>query len=451
MGAFTFPAVTPVTRNSPRVLICPSGFKESLQPGQVADCIEAGVLRALPDAIVIKAPMVDGGEGFTEALVATTMGETHHIDVTGPVRKTISSHFGFLGNAETPTAVVEMAAAAGLSIVPTDQRNPLHTTTFGVGELIASALDAGAERILVGCGDSGTGDGGIGMAQALGARFYDSRDREIPAGMGGASLTDFASADLSGLHPRLKVAKIDVACNWHNVLCGPKGVARVFGPQKGANPEEVEVMSMAMDNVASVVRKALDKDISLAPGSGASGGMGAGLMLIGATLYPRFDIITKFLNIETLVQDTDLVFTAEGGIDFQTPRGKVPSEVARIAKLRAVPVIALAGTVGEGAETNYEAGIDAYASILQGPSTLTKAIADAERLLTGAAESAMRMVMVGRALMTSENMPPRAEVAQTNKDEVDVVVPAKRREDSPKRKQLISQVTYRLSVRAFSY
>jgi glycerate kinase len=405
----------------------------------------------MPDAVVVKAPMVDGGEGFTEALVATTMGEMHHLDVTGPVRKTISSHFGFLGNAEVPTAIVEMAAAAGLSIVPTDQRNPLHTTTFGVGELVASALDAGAEKILIGCGDSGTCDGGVGMAQALGARFYDSTGQEIPRAMGGASLGDLASADLSGLHPRLKHAKIDVACNWHNVLCGPGGVARVFGPQKGATPEEVELMSKAMDNVASVVGKAVEKDISLAPGSGASGGMGAGLMLIGAQLHPRFDIITKFLNIEELVADTDLVFTAEGGIDFQTPRGKIPSEVARIAKLRAVPVIALAGTVGEGASTNYEAGIDAYASILQGPSTLQKAIADAERLLTEAAESAMRMVMVGRALMSSGRMPAAAKVAPVNKDEVDVVVPATRREGSPKRKQLISKVVYRLSVRAFSY
>ena len=218
-------------QTGPRILICPSGFKESLGPNEVADCIEAGVLRAVPDAFVTKAPMVDGGEGFTEALVASTGGRRQFIEVTGPVREPISSHYGFLGSS-SKSAVVEMAAAAGLSLVPRDQRNPLHTTTFGVGQLIKAALDDGATSILLGCGDSGTCDGGIGMAQALGARFFDSKGVEIPQAMGGASLNDLATADLSGLHPRLRECEIDVACNWHNVLCGPKGVARVFGPQK---------------------------------------------------------------------------------------------------------------------------------------------------------------------------------------------------------------------------
>lgn len=354
----------------------------------------------MPDAIVTKAPMVDGGEGFTVALVEATMGEMHHLDVVGPVREPVSSHFGVLGATTTMTAVIEMAAAAGLSLVPNDQRNPMHTTSFGVGQLIKAALDGGVTGILLGCGDSGTCDGGVGMVQALGGRFFTTAGDEIPQAMGGASLGDLASADLSDLHPRLREVKIDVACNWHNVLCGPKGVARVFGPQKGATAAEVELLGEAMNRVASIVGSALEKDISVAPGSGASGGMGAGLMLIGAELHPRFDIIQKFLNISSLVQDADICFTAEGGIDEQTPKGKIPAHVARIAKQQGVPVIALAGTVGQGARTNYAAGIDAYASILQGPSTLQMAIQDAERLLTDAAESAMRMVMVGRALRT---------------------------------------------------
>lgn len=388
-------------RGGPRILICPSGFKESLEPNAVADCIEKGVLRGVPDAVVTKAPMVDGGEGFTEALVATTRGELKHIDVVGPVRNPISSHYGFLGDTATKTAVIEMAAAAGLSLVPRDQRNPLFSTTFGCGQLIRAALDDGATNILFGCGDSGTCDGGVGMAQALGARFFTSTGKEIPAAMGGVSLEDLASVDLSGLHPRLAEVSIDVACNWHNVLCGDKGVARVFGPQKGATPSEVEVLGMAMDRVGKVVSKVVGRDISLAPGSGASGGMGAGLMLIGAQLHPRFDIIGRFLNISTLVKNCDVVITAEGGIDDQTPRGKIPAEVARIAKSRGVPVIALAGTVGKDARCNYEAGIDAYASILQAPVTLQTAIAEAERLLIDAAESVTRMVMVGFALKRS--------------------------------------------------
>jgi glycerate kinase len=357
--------------------------------------------------------MVDGGEGFTEALVETTVGEMHHLDVMGPVRNTVPSHFGILGGTTTRTAAIEMAAAAGLSLVPSDQRNPMHTTSFGVGELIKAALDRDVDGILLGCGDSGICDGGFGMVQALGGRFFNTAGDEVPQAMGGASLGDVATADLSGLDPRLKSVKIDVACNWHNVLCGPKGVARVFGPQKGASPAEVELLGEAMDRVASIVGAALDKDISTAPGSGASGGMGAGLMLIGAELHPRFDIIQKFLNISTLVKDADICFTAEGGIDEQTPRGKIPAHVARLAKEKGVPVIALAGTVGQGARTNYAAGIDAYASILQGPSTLQMAIQDAERLLTDAAESAMRMVMVGRALnkvMAPAKLPGRAGV-----------------------------------------
>lgn len=385
-------------RPEPRILICPSGFKESLHPGQVADCIEAGVLRAQPNSILQKAPMVDGGEGFTEALVTSTHGDIRRLEVMGPVREQIESHYGFLGGTSTKTAVVEMAAAAGLSLVPYEQRNPLYTTTFGVGQLIKAALDDGAERILLGCGDSGTCDGGVGMAQALGARFFSSNGDEIPEALGGASLSDLAKADLSGLHPRLQGAKIDVACNWHNGLCGPKGVARVFGPQKGASPDEVELLASAMDAVASLVSEVVGRNICSEPGMGASGGMGAGLQLIGATLHPRFDIITKFLHMNDLICDCDLVITAEGGIDEQTPKGKIPGEVARLAKARGVPVIALAGTVGVNAEANYEAGIHAYASILQGPVTLQVAIAQAERLLTDAAESVMRMVMVGWSL-----------------------------------------------------
>lgn len=388
--------------------------------------------------------MVDGGEGFTEALIKTTMGEMMHLEVMGPVREPISSHWGFLGSTDSKTAVVEMAAAAGLSLVPSDQRNPMHTTSFGVGELIKAALNRGVTSILLGCGDSGTCDGGVGMAQALGARFFTTAGDEIPQARGGASLGDLATADLSGLHPRLKETKIDVACNWHNILCGPKGVARVFGPQKGATPSEVELLEVAMDRVASVVGSILGKDISLAPGSGASGGMGAGLMLIGAELHPRFDIIQKFLNISTLVQNTDICFTAEGGIDEQTPRGKIPAHVAHIAKAKGVPVIALAGTVGVGARANYDAGIDAYASILQGPSTLQMAIQDAERLLTDAAESAMRMVVVGQKLSGSKVGPATLAPAR---------LPGRLRTPSPRRTQSLNseaQWTASFSQHAFA-
>ena len=381
-----------------KVLVSPSGFKESLDPQLTAECIERGVLRVVPGVTVVKLPLVDGGEGFAKALVAATGGELRYLTVQGPVGDRIESHYGLLGGHRQKTAVVEMAAAAGLRLVPKNIRDPSITSTFGVGQTILAALKEGAERVLVGCGDSGTCDGGVGMAQALGARFFDEDENEIPPASGGKALSRLARVDVAGLHPGLKQTNIDVACNWNNVLCGPKGVARVFGPQKGASPEEVEALSAAMDNVATVVSQKLGRDISQEPGSGASGGLGAGLLLIGAKLHSRFDIIMKFLEIDHDLDDCHLVFTAEGGIDNQTPRGKIPAEVAKRAKTRGLPVVALAGTIGKGASVNYDIGIDAFASITQGPSTLEGAIADAERLLTDSAESAMRLIMVGTAV-----------------------------------------------------
>lgn len=380
-------------------MIAPSGFKESLEAEEVADRIEEGVLRVVPDARVSKAPMVDGGEGFTKALVNATNGELHEVTVTGPVGEPVDSHFGFLGgDSDGPrTAVLEMAAAAGLWLVPREVRDPSGTTTYGVGELILAALDAGAERILVGCGDSGTTDGGAGMAQALGVRLLDDNGEEI--GRGGIELAKLSSVDFGSQDPRLDEVSIDVACNWYNVLCGPSGVARVFGPQKGASPEAVEKLAAALENYAAVIERELGVDAREMPGGGASGGLGTGLhALLGATLHPRYDIVSRYLEIESLMEDTDLVFTAEGGIDFQTPRGKIPAEIAQRAKKFGLPVIAIVGTVGKNAQINHEYGIDAYVSILQSPSTLEEAIESASDLVTVCAEDVMRMVMVGRGM-----------------------------------------------------
>lgn len=382
-----------------KVLVAPSGFKESLDPVQAADCIERGIFRACPTAEVHKMPLVDGGEGFVRGLVAATQGRLVNVTITGPVSIPVQSHFGFLGDRKN-TAVIEMAAAAGLRLVPSDHRDPTRTTTFGVGETILAALDAGAEHILLGCGDSGTCDAGVGMIQALGAKLTDARGKIIPNASGIKGLKQLSMIDLSGLDRRLKAVTIDVACNWHNILCGPKGVARVFGPQKGATADQVELMSTAMDRCAEVMGEIIGHNVSRAPGSGASGGLGAGLLLIGAQLHPRYDIVMEFFRIDELMKDCQLVITAEGGIDYQTPRGKIPAEVAGRAKKRGLPVIALAGTIGEGAEVNYAAGIDAYASIMQCPASLNTAIAQAEHLLTDAAEAAMRMVMVGQTMKT---------------------------------------------------
>ncbi|KAH6887615.1 glycerate kinase [Thelonectria olida] len=386
---------------SMRVLVCPSGFKGSLQPGTAADCIEAGILSVEPNAIIRKVPLVDGGEGFTHAIVAATEGTIHEVTVTGPVGVPIVSFFGILGRVgnEPCTAVMEMAAAAGLSLVPPSCRNPGVTTTFGVGQLILAALDAGAARILIGCGDSGTCDAGAGMLQALGARLLNSQASLIPIAGGGESLLDLTAIDLSGVDPRVMMTQIDVAVNWHNVLCGPDGVANVFGPQKGATVQQTRRLSEAMEAFSLVSSRILcDDNVRLAPGGGASGGLGTGLRLLGAQLRPRYEIVTRYVNLHDMFENCDLVLTAEGGIDDQTPRGKIPAEVARLAKKHGLPTIAIAGTIGPGARVNYDIGIDAFTCILQRPTTLDDAVNDAERLTRESAESVMRIVNVGRLL-----------------------------------------------------
>lgn len=377
-----------------RILIAPSGFKESLMADNVADCIEKGIRRIIPGADIHKIPVVDGGEGFTKILVKTTGGTLHEVVTTGPVGEPVNSHFGFLGGETQKTAVIEMAATAGLSLVPKNMRNPLLTTTYGLGELVRHALDAGAERILIGCGDSGTNDGGAGMVQALGARLLDKHGNDIRRGAQG--LLDLHSIDVSGLDPRLKTVQIDAACNPHVQLCGKQGVARVFGPQKGATPEQVELLDEALTRWGKLIQKTLKQRVIGLPGSGASGGLGSGLLaFLNAPLHPRYEIIMKYQKVAEAMPEMDLVVTAEGAIDFQTPKGKVPAEIARIAKLHGIPVVALAGTIGRGSRDNYDFGIDAFATILKKPCTLENAIEDAEKLLTSAAERMLRSIMVG--------------------------------------------------------
>lgn len=396
------------------VLVCPSGFKGSLSPQKAADCIETGILAVVPNATIRKVPLVDGGEGFTEGLVQATGGDMRYTTVTGPVGVPVPSFFGFLGptsRTSSRTAVIEIAAAAGLSLVPTHLRNPGLTTTYGVGQLLLAALDAGAEHIIVGCGDSGTCDGGAGMLQALGATLLDVRGNPLPLASGGRSLSHLSNIDLRNIDSRIKDVTIEVAVNWSNVLCGPSGVARVFGAQKGATEEDTEELSHAMDVLAGVAGRLLrDPGVGSAPGGGASGGLGTGLRLVGAKLRPRYDVVAGYIDFSTLFDDCDLVVTAEGGIDDQTPRGKIPAEIGMRAKKFRLPVVAIAGTIGPGARVNYEAGIDAFTCILQKPSTLDEAVQDAERLTRESAECVMRMIAVGRMLATREVVELRTSV-----------------------------------------
>lgn len=373
----------------------PSGFKECLDAEEVALAMERGVRRFDTSIEPVVIPMVDGGEGFVKTIISIKGGDLIYKKVTGPVGKKVSSYFGFYVENGRRIAVIEMAAVAGLKLVPRNQRNPLRTTTYGVGELIMAALDFGVDHILIGCGDSGTSDGGAGMAQALGVQFFN-KEQQLVQIKGGEDLLKVSSLRTTNIDRRLKNVSIDVACNWKNVLCGEKGVARVFGPQKGATSEQVEVLSSALENYAAVIQETTGLNVRSLPGSGASGGLGAGLLAFtDATLHPRFDIIMNFINIEKEISTADIVFTAEGSLDFQTPNGKIPAEVARIAKKNDIPVIAITGTIGKGAKLNYEAGIDAYSSIIKRPVSLELAMKKAPKWIEESTESALRKIAIG--------------------------------------------------------
>ncbi|MGW0532566.1 glycerate kinase family protein [Streptomyces sp. NPDC003032] len=378
-----------------RFAIAPSGFKESLSAPAAAEAIATGVRRVVPHAETDLIPLVDGGEGTARAMAAADGGRLVALPATGPVGQPIGTHFALLPDG---TAVVEMAAVAGLSLVPRDLRDPGSTTTYGVGELIRAALDTGARRVLVGCGDSGTSDGGAGALQALGARLLDADGWELPRG--GRELTRLSRIDASGLDPRLAETEIHVACNPFNVLCGERGVARVFGPQKGATPRQAEELAAALEHWAYVLTRDLrvEADLFDGPGTGASGGLGAGLAALGALLLPRFDVLLGRLDLDARLARADLVVTAEGALDHQTSHGKIPAEVARRAKRSHRPVLVLAGTIGDGAHTVRALGVDAYSAILPAPMSLTEALGRGGEFLTDATERALRMIRLGTRL-----------------------------------------------------
>jgi glycerate kinase len=380
-----------------RLLVAPSGYKESLDAEGVAAAIAAGARAASQRIEVVELPLADGGEGTARTMARITGGRLIGSRVTGPVGVPIDAHFAMLGDSERPTAVVELAAAAGLRHVPADRRDPMRTTTRGVGELIRAALDAGAERIVVGCGDSGVNDGGAGLLQALGVRLLDRNGDAIA--QGGVGLSNLHRIDDSGLDPRIGVSRIDVVCNIANVLTGEHGVARLFGPQKGASVHDVEHLARALDHYAGVIERHCGRDVRTMPGGGASGGAGAGLhALLGARLISRFDGLFPYFDIDAQIAKADLIITAEGAVDCKTARGKIPAEIGRRGRLAGKPVIVLAGTVGEGARVVLEHGVSAYFSTADKPQTLAEAIEQTREQLTLMAEHVVRTFLAGMAL-----------------------------------------------------
>jgi glycerate kinase len=377
-----------------RFVIAPDKFKGSLTAIQAAAAMARGVLAAAPGALIDQVPMADGGEGTVDALVAATGGTYREAQVTGPLGEPVLARFGVLG--DEPTAVVEMAAASGLVLASSAQRDPLRATTRGTGELLLAAIAAGARRVIVGIGGSATNDGGAGCAQALGFRLLDVAGRELPPGGGGLSRLD--CIDASERRREIDGVEIDVACDVANPLCGPEGASAVFGPQKGATPVMVEMLDANLRHFAAVVARDLGVDILELHGSGAAGGLGGGLVAFAAGRLRRgVDLIIEAVDLAKRLSNADLCLTGEGALDKQSAYGKTAVGVGRLARSLGCPALALAGSVGPGAETVLAEGIDAYFSICPGPIVLEGAMSLAGELLERASEQAVRAFLAGRS------------------------------------------------------
>jgi len=369
------------------VVVAPDSFKGSLSAPEAAAAMERGVLAAWPDARVVKVPIADGGEGTVEALVAATGGRFEVHTVHGPLGRPVEARWGVLGDGRT--AVVEMAAASGLTLVPEGRRDPRVASTFGTGQLLQAALAAGFRRIVVGIGGSATNDGGAGMAKALGVRFLDGRGQPLPEG--GAPLIRIASIDLSGVDPRLAEAEILVACDVDNPLTGPRGASAIYGPQKGATPAVVVELDAALERYAEIARHATGRDVARHPGAGAAGGLGAGLLFFTpARLVPGVDLVLDSTRFDDLVRGATLVVTGEGRSDAQTAMGKAPVGVARVAQRHGVPVFVVSGSLGPGAEELLALGIARVESAAPPGMPVKEAMDRAAELLEAAVARSLR-------------------------------------------------------------
>jgi glycerate kinase len=374
-----------------KIVVAPNAFKESLSAPKVAQSMAEGIRRVLPDAIIEKIPVADGGDGTAEALVAATGGNMVVRTVTGPLGQQVEASYGLLGDSRT--AVIEMALASGLHLVPEKKRNPMKTTTYGTGELIAAALDQDVKKIIVGIGGSATVDGGAGMAQALGCDLLDARGIPIP--WGGQGLSKLARVGVDHRHPTVVKTEVVVACDVDNPLTGPRGAPAIYGPQKGATPEMVRQLDESLDNYARILKRDLGVDVARMPGAGAAGGLGAGLMaFLGAQLRSGVDIVIEASRLEEKLRGASLVITGEGKLDRQTAFGKAPIGVARLSKKHGIPVVALAGSLAEGADELVDHGIDAVLSIVPGPVSLEESLKNASDFIVKAVEQIIRVFLL---------------------------------------------------------
>ncbi len=377
-----------------RIVVAPNAFKGSLSALAAAKAIGDGIRLADPDADLTLVPIADGGDGTVDALVAGADGHHRVLRVRGPLTDPVDADYGVIYGGKT--AVIEMAKAAGLALLPQDKRDPRVTTTYGVGELLQHAYDGGARHFIVGIGGSATNDGGAGMAQALGYHLLDAQGHELPPG--GLALQNLARIHVGGVHANWTDAQVDVACDVTNPLTGPSGASAVYGPQKGATPEVVAELDAALKHFAQIIRRDLGVDVEPLPGAGAAGGLGAGLVAFtGARLRPGAEMVMEALKLDDRIKGADLVITGEGRLDSQTARfGKGPAAVARHARKAGIPVVGLAGGIADEAELRLL--FDGLEATVVEPCTLEDAIAQAEPLLLRAANRVMRLLLAGGRL-----------------------------------------------------
>lgn len=373
------------------IVLAPDSFKESMTAKEVCEAMERGIRKANSQIRCIHVPMADGGEGTMQSLVDATGGRVYSKEVVGPLGNNVVAEYGILGNGEI--GVIEMASASGIHLVDSEKRNPLITTTFGTGQLIKACLDKGVKKLLIGIGGSATNDGGAGFIQALGGRLLDENGDDLS--YGGGALAKLHTIDLSNLDERLKYVSVEVACDVNNPLCGKEGASYVFGPQKGATREMIEILDQNLSRYAEVIKEQLGKDVISKAGAGAAGGLGAGLMaFLDVKLKSGIEMVIEYANLEEKVRDADMVWTGEGSIDFQTQYGKTPLGVAMIAKKYNKPVIALAGRVGNDIDVLYDKGIDAIFGIMRGVTSIEEALVKGPENVEKTSENIIRLLNI---------------------------------------------------------
>lgn len=373
-----------------KFVLAPDSFKESMTAKEVCQAMENGIRKVLPDAKIISVPMADGGEGTIDSLIDATNGQKYAVKVTEPLGTPVTAHYGILGDQKT--AIIEMAEASGLSYVPQNKRTPAtikKTTTFGTGELINAALKHDVTRVIIGLGGSSTNDGGSGMAQAIGVKFFDHNDHEITQKLGGGDLKQITRIDTIDINPKIKKTKFLLASDVTNPLTGTNGASYVFGPQKGAD----QATAKELDENLSHYAKIIGQNIAQTPGSGAAGGLGAGLLAFThAKIYPGVKLVANEVHLAEKIKEADYVFTGEGGTDFQTQFGKTPYGVAQIAKKYDVPVISLAGYIGKGIDHLYDKGFTAIFGILAKAENIDQALKDGPQNVERTTENVVRLI-----------------------------------------------------------